>query len=193
MLPVESLVSRLINQAADVDLTDAERAAALSAASRIAPKADDWPSPPLGYDWRDGRVVPVEPSGIIPPLRSDAGRWDERAWQRRLLGEEPEADNDNDDAATVPEPVEQTAVVEAVEPMPEPAIEPGRPAGIRRPGSTAATITRLIRRSGGATPEELVAATGSTLKSLRVTVCLLRRDGEDITFDRKTGRYVRAA
>jgi hypothetical protein len=35
---------------------------------------------------------------MVPPLRSNGGRWDELAWKRRLFGDEPEADNDNAEA-----------------------------------------------------------------------------------------------
>lgn len=195
MLPVESPIAILISRAADLDLTAAERAAAMNVASRIASETGIalYPlDPPPGWAWRDGRVVPVEPSGIIPPLRSGGDRWDELSWKRRLFGDEPEPDNDNE-RATVPEPASASAVMEAIEPMPVPAVEPGRhPKTGPRPDSKVATIARLIRRSTGATAEELVEATGSTLQSLRVMVYMLRRDGEDIAYDRRAGRYFRA-
>jgi hypothetical protein len=195
MLPVDSPISILVSQAVDSDHTPAERAAAMNVASRMASEAGvtiDLPEPPPGWAWRDGRVVPVEASGIVPPLRirGPHDRWDSREF------DEPAADNDNDEPATVPEqPAVEEKAAEVPEPMPVPAVEPGRPTGTtgRRPGSKVATIIRLTRRSTGATTEELLAATGSSPKSLRAMVYMLKRDGEDITFDRKSGRYIRAA
>lgn len=186
MLPAESAVTTLINRAVDPDQTEPERAAALSAASRIASERNltvDLPDPPPGWAWRDGRVVPLQPSGMVPPLRVQRRSW----WGERAAA---------DEAPVVEERVDEPTA----EPI-APASQPEVPAALAgsmgsklkcppRPGSTAALILRLVRQPGGASPDEIMAETGASLATIRTSISVYARG--EIVFDKATGHYVRA-
>jgi len=172
-----STIARLIKQAADPVHTGPERAAALNAASRIAAEHNitiDLPNPPPGWMWRDGRLERIGPSGMIPPLKIGRRSW----WG---------------------EPAEQPAADEEAADQPiEIASPPELPAALAAPthrktpkaGSTAATILSIIRRTGGASPAELMAETGASLGTIRASISIYARD--EVVFDRGTGHYVRA-
>jgi hypothetical protein len=159
-------ISDLIVRAADPDQTDAERAAALSAAARIAGTANGLPEPPPGWTWRDGRVVPVT-STLVPLKRCARGRWD---------------------AVPDDEPYEEPPHT-AAPPKRRNAAKPG---GLNRKSGDERrdVILSMIARPGGASIDELIDATGMRPLTIKVKVSQMRGDGRtQAVWDRDEQRF----
>lgn len=150
----------LLARAGDaVNHTDAERAAALSAAKRIAtPDIATWPGPPAGWAWEGDSLVRVGPS-LLPPLQVRPVRVDAGFFRTQRV-------------ATVRQ--------EATAPPPAAKRSP-------KEGSMAAIVLNMIARPEGAGVDEITAVTGMKPGSLRATISTYVRDRA--SFDPVARRY----
>lgn len=157
-------IDALLDRAADPDATAPERAAALTAAARIAtPDIGTWPAPPAGWAWQDDVLVRVGPS-VVPPLRVRPVRVDAGFFRTQRV-------------AAVRQ--EGQAPARATKRSP-------------KAGTKAATVLAMIGRPQGAGIDELTAATGMSPVSLRATVSVYARDRASFNPTTRTYRLVAA-
>ena len=155
----------LLALAANPMQTPNERAAALSCAARLtgAPMPD-WPDPPPGWAWQGGELMRAAASSLLALRWRKADPW---------TGQEPPALPAPEPPAAVPRPL-----------TPRTSTRSNRP----DPTSGAGVVVEMVMRPEGATLEELIDASGLSMRSVRGVLSLYLRG--EIEYDRSAKRYV---